>query len=91
MPDKMYYFRVLAHNEHGPGASSEILAVKTQAEVHVPGPPVGLQAFATSPTSLMVRWQPPEQSNGQVENYKMFYMEVSCIKENSIKFKSHHI
>ncbi|XP_068083914.1 neogenin [Anabrus simplex] len=84
MPDRIYHFRVLAYNEHGPGASSETLEVRTQPEVHVPGPPVGLRAVATSPTSLLVQWQPPELSNGPVQVYKMFYMEEGSIEEHHI-------
>ncbi|XP_046984365.1 neogenin [Schistocerca americana] len=84
MPDKLYHFRVVAYNEHGPGASSDILRVKTQAEVHVPGPPRGLTVIATSPTSLLVQWQPPDLTNGLVQHYKMFYMQEGSVEEHHI-------
>lgn len=41
-PNKMYRFRVVAHNAFGPGPSSEVLEVATDAEVHVPGSPNSL-------------------------------------------------
>jgi hypothetical protein len=76
-PDRTYYFRVLAYSARGRGMSSDLLEVTTKPEVHVPGPPVKLRVIPTSPVSLLVQWGPPEQSNGPIQHYNMFYMEVS--------------
>ena len=84
-PDRVYYFRVVAYNTRGHGESSEQLQVTTKPEVHVPGPPGDLQVVPTSATSLLVRWNPPELSNGPVLHYNLFYMEVGVVdKLNSI-------
>ncbi|KFM76351.1 hypothetical protein X975_12770, partial [Stegodyphus mimosarum] len=74
-PSTKYHFRVVAYNEHGPGASSEEIIVETQAEVHVPGAPKNLKAVALSPTSILVSWDPPEPASEPVQKYKLFYME----------------
>jgi hypothetical protein len=81
-PDRTYYFRVLAYSSRGRGISSDLLEVTTKPEVHVPGPPVKLKVMATSPTSLLVQWGPPAQSNGPIQHYNLFYMEVRVIDKN---------
>lgn len=76
-PGKTYRFWTMAYNMNGAGPSSEALLVQTKAEVKVPGPPKDLKAFATSPTSILVKWKPPDPTPaGPVQSYTMFYMEV---------------
>nr|CAD7442449.1 unnamed protein product [Timema bartmani] len=83
-PDRTYYFRVQAYNTEGPGESSDLLIVSTQAEVHVPGAPVGLRAVGTSPTSLLVQWEEPELNNGPVQRYKLYFMEGDSAEEHHV-------
>ncbi|CAN0076003.1 unnamed protein product [Lampetra planeri] len=74
-PETTYAFRVVAYNRHGLGESSAPLKISTQPEVQVPGPPVGLQATALSPTSVSVFWQPPLSGNGPILNYRLLHVE----------------
>ncbi|XP_061427038.1 LOW QUALITY PROTEIN: neogenin-like [Lethenteron reissneri] len=74
-PETTYTFRVVAYNRHGLGESSAPLKISTQPEVQVPGPPVGLQATALSPTSVSVFWQPPLSGNGPILNYRLLHVE----------------
>uniref|UniRef100_A0AAR2IGR9 Neogenin 1b n=1 Tax=Pygocentrus nattereri TaxID=42514 RepID=A0AAR2IGR9_PYGNA len=74
-PDTKYSFRVVAHNKHGPGESSVPLRVATQAEVQVPGPAPNLQAVVLSPSSVSLSWDKPLTGNGEIQNYKLYYME----------------
>lgn len=49
--------------------------------VQVPGPVENLQAVSTSPTSILVTWEPPAYANGPVQGYRLFCTEVSTGKE----------
>lgn len=81
-PGRTYYFRVVAYSAQGRGMSSDFLEVTTKPEVHVPSPPLKLRVTPTSPTSLLVQWSPPEQSNGDILHYNMFYMEVRVVRSS---------
>ncbi|XP_073435559.1 neogenin isoform X11 [Dendrobates tinctorius] len=75
LPGTVYYFRVVAHNSYGTGESSPPLKVETQPEVQVPGPAPNLRATAISATSVSVSWELPLSGNGEIQNYKLYYME----------------
>ncbi|XP_073508852.1 neogenin isoform X3 [Phyllobates terribilis] len=75
LPETVYYFRVVAHNNYGAGESSPPLKVETQPEVQVPGPAPNLRATAISATSVSVSWELPLSGNGEIQNYKLYYME----------------
>ncbi|CAJ0919674.1 unnamed protein product [Ranitomeya imitator] len=75
LPGTVYYFRVVAHNSYGAGESSPPLKVETQPEVQVPGPAPNLRATAISATSVSVSWELPLSGNGEIQNYKLYYME----------------
>lgn len=45
-PNRLYHFRVVANNNNGPGRSSDDFTVVTEAEVNVPGPPVGINVMS---------------------------------------------
>lgn len=81
----VYYFRVLAYNQHGPGESSEEIEVATQPEVHVPPPPENLHAVPLSPTSVKVHWKPPNQYSGPIDRYKLYYMEDGTSEEHEVE------
>uniref|UniRef100_A0A3B4ECP4 Neogenin 1b n=1 Tax=Pygocentrus nattereri TaxID=42514 RepID=A0A3B4ECP4_PYGNA len=84
-PDTKYSFRVVAHNKHGPGESSVPLRVATQAEVQVPGPAPNLQAVVLSPSSVSLSWDKPLTGNGEIQNYKLYYMEKGLGNEKDIE------
>lgn len=75
-PDRVYHFRVLAFNTYGPGTTSESLTVTTQSEEHVPSAPQQFVAYATSSRSIHVSWNPPADPKGDIQRYKVYYMEV---------------
>ncbi|XP_066503320.1 neogenin 1a isoform X2 [Hoplias malabaricus] len=84
-PDTKYAFRVVAHNKHGLGESSASLKVATQAEVQVPGPAPNFQAVVLSPTSVGLSWDKPLTGNGEIQNYKLYYMERGLGNEKDIE------
>ncbi|KAL7854727.1 hypothetical protein SRHO_G00169170 [Serrasalmus rhombeus] len=84
-PDTKYSFRVVAHNKHGPGESSVPLRVATQAEVQVPGPAPNFQAVVLSPSSVSLSWDKPLTGNGEIQNYKLYYMEKGLGNEKDIE------
>ncbi|XP_066134156.1 neogenin isoform X6 [Saccopteryx bilineata] len=89
MPATVYTFRVMAQNKHGSGESSAPLRVETQPEVQLPGPAPNIRAFATSPTSITVTWETPLSGNGEIQNYKLYYMEKGTDKEQDVDVSSH--
>lgn len=76
MPDKVYYFRVVAINANGVGESSTSLKVITQFEEHVSTAPQHFEAYAIGPHSINISWQPPESPNGRIIRYNIYYIEV---------------
>ncbi|KAM8782071.1 neogenin isoform 8-T8 [Rhynchonycteris naso] len=89
MPATVYIFRVMAQNKHGSGESSAPLRVETQPEVQLPGPAPNIRAFATSPTSITVTWETPLSGNGEIQNYKLYYMAKGTDKEQDVDVSSH--
>ncbi|XP_054254285.1 netrin receptor DCC-like, partial [Indicator indicator] len=80
-PEELYSFRVVAYNQWGPGASSPLLKVATQAEVQVPGPVENPRVVATTSTSLQISWEPPAAGQGPVQGYRIFWKETSSEEE----------
>ncbi|XP_074248796.1 neogenin isoform X10 [Saimiri boliviensis] len=89
MPATVYIFRVMAQNKHGSGESSAPLRVETQPEVQLPGPAPNIRAYAVSPTSITVMWETPLSGNGEIQNYKLYYMEKGTDKEQDVDVSSH--
>ncbi|XP_047435891.1 neogenin 1a isoform X9 [Mugil cephalus] len=85
MPDTKYRFRVVAHNSNGPGESSAVLKVATQAEVQVPGPAPNLQAVSNTPTSVSLSWDKPLTGNGEILTYKLYYTDKSVGNEQDVE------
>ncbi|XP_073762239.1 neogenin 1a isoform X42 [Danio rerio] len=84
MPDTKYAFRVVAHNKNGPGESSVPLKVETQPEVQVPGPAPNLHAVVMSPSTVSLSWDVPLIGNGEIQNYKIYYMEKGMDSEQDL-------
>ncbi|KAM6149830.1 neogenin isoform 4-T4 [Erethizon dorsatum] len=89
MPATVYIFRVVAQNKHGSGESSAPLRVETQPEVQLPGPAPNIRAYPTSPTSITVTWETPVSGNGEIQNYKLYYMEKGTDIEQDVDVSSH--
>ncbi|XP_059570897.1 neogenin isoform X1 [Alligator mississippiensis] len=89
MPETVYIFRVVAQNKHGPGESSVPLKVATQPEVQLPGPAPNIRAYANSPTSITVTWETPLSGNGEIQNYKLYYMEKGTDNEQDVDVGGH--
>ncbi|XP_077202911.1 netrin receptor DCC isoform X3 [Paroedura picta] len=84
-PEETYTFRVAAYNEWGPGESSQPVKVATQPELQIPGPVENLRAVSTSPTSILITWEPPAYANGPVEGYRLYCTEGATGKEQNIE------
>ncbi|XP_034431679.1 neogenin 1a isoform X12 [Hippoglossus hippoglossus] len=84
MPDTKYRFRVVAHNSNGPGESSAVLKVATQAEVQVPGPAPNLQVVSNTPTSVSLSWDKPLTGNGELLTYKLYYIDKTFGTEQDV-------
>ncbi|NXJ49107.1 DCC protein, partial [Spizaetus tyrannus] len=84
-PEETYTFRVVAYNEWGPGESSQPVKVATQPELQVPGPVENLRAVSTSPTSILVSWDPPAYANGPVQGYRLFCTEIATGREQNVE------
>uniref|UniRef100_A0A7M4EFB1 Neogenin n=1 Tax=Crocodylus porosus TaxID=8502 RepID=A0A7M4EFB1_CROPO len=89
MPETVYIFRVVAQNKHGPGESSIPLKVATQPEVQLPGPAPNIRAYVNSPTSITVTWETPLSGNGEIQNYKLYYMEKGMDNEQDVDVGGH--
>ncbi|XP_021962804.1 neogenin isoform X2 [Folsomia candida] len=76
-PNKRYTFRIVPYNEKSSGVSSPEIAVTTQPEVNVPGSPANLRPVLVTPTSIKLAWSQPEVSNGNIQRYKVYYVEAS--------------
>lgn len=53
--------------------------------VQVPGPVENLRAVSTSPTSVLLSWEPPAYANGPVQGYRLFCTETATGKEQVSK------
>lgn len=67
-----YEFRVLAVNSVGRGPPSNIVETRT-GEQAPSSPPLQVQARLLSSTTILVQWEPPEEPNGQIMGYRIYY------------------
>ncbi|XP_018329042.1 neogenin isoform X2 [Agrilus planipennis] len=84
-PGQVYFFRVVAYSKLGPGLSSESLKVTTQTEERVPSAPEQFNAYATSVMSIHATWKPPLVQNGEIQLYRVYYMETMSSTEHNIE------
>ncbi|KAM8727022.1 receptor-type tyrosine-protein phosphatase S isoform 2-T2 [Acanthopagrus schlegelii] len=71
-PNTEYEIRVSAFNSIGQGPSSTRVEARTGEQAPA-SPPRNVQAHIISQNTVMVRWEEPEEPNGQVKGYRVYY------------------
>ncbi|XP_034744863.1 receptor-type tyrosine-protein phosphatase S-like isoform X20 [Etheostoma cragini] len=71
-PNTEYEIRVSAFNSIGQGPPSTRVEARTGEQAPA-SPPRNVQAHIISPNTVMVRWEEPEEPNGQVKGYRVYY------------------
>ncbi|XP_031415993.1 receptor-type tyrosine-protein phosphatase S-like isoform X3 [Clupea harengus] len=71
-PNTEYEFRVSAFNSIGQGPPSGRVEART-AEQAPASPPRNIHARILSSNTMMVRWEEPEEPNGQIKGYRVYY------------------
>lgn len=91
-PNTEYEIRVSAFNSIGQGPSSPRVEARTGEQAPA-SPPRNVQAHIISQNTVMVRWEEPEEPNGQVRGRRGFvlciyssYFIFLLTKENMLLF-----
>ncbi|XP_039212067.1 receptor-type tyrosine-protein phosphatase delta isoform X34 [Crotalus tigris] len=71
-PYSEYEFRVVAVNNIGRGPPSEPVTTRT-SEQAPSSAPRNVQARMLSSTTILVQWEEPEEPNGQIQGYRVYY------------------
>lgn len=71
-PFSEYDFRVMAMNSVGRGPPSGIVDTRT-SEQAPSSPPLHVQARMLSSSTMLVQWEPPEEPNGHIQGYRVYY------------------
>uniref|UniRef100_A0A1A8LYL5 Receptor-type tyrosine-protein phosphatase F n=1 Tax=Nothobranchius pienaari TaxID=704102 RepID=A0A1A8LYL5_9TELE len=71
-PYSEYEFRVMAVNNIGKGPPSDPVETRT-GEQAPSSPPLHIQARMLSASTMLVQWEPPEEPNGQIRGYRVYY------------------
>ncbi|XP_034439892.1 receptor-type tyrosine-protein phosphatase S isoform X16 [Hippoglossus hippoglossus] len=71
-PNTEYEIRVSAINTIGQGPPSEPVETRTGEQAPA-SPPRNIQAQIISQNTMMVRWEEPEEPNGQIKGYRVYY------------------
>ncbi|XP_032419186.1 protein tyrosine phosphatase receptor type Db isoform X17 [Xiphophorus hellerii] len=80
-PYSHYDFRVAAINTIGQGPSSEVVEART-AEQAPSSPPRQVIGRMLSATTAMIHWDEPEEPNGQVVGYRVYYTSDNTLPVN---------
>ncbi|XP_030422182.1 receptor-type tyrosine-protein phosphatase delta isoform X33 [Gopherus evgoodei] len=71
-PYSEYEFRVVAVNNIGRGPPSAPVSTRT-SEQAPSSAPRSVQARMLSSTTILVQWEEPEEPNGQIQGYRVYY------------------
>lgn len=71
-PNTEYEIRVSAFNTIGQGPPSNKVDARTGEQAPA-SPPRNVQAQIISPSTVTVRWEEPEEPNGQIKGYRVYY------------------
>ncbi|XP_026059722.1 receptor-type tyrosine-protein phosphatase delta isoform X9 [Carassius auratus] len=77
-PYSQYHFRVVAVNSIGRGPPSQTVEART-AEQAPSSPPRRVRGRMLSGSTAMVQWEEPEEANGQVVGYRVYYTSDSSL------------
>ncbi|MCI4395004.1 hypothetical protein PGIGA_G00175390 [Pangasianodon gigas] len=80
-PYSHYHFRVIAVNSIGRGPPSPTVEART-AEQAPSSPPRRVRGRMLSVSTAMVQWEEPEEANGQVVGYRVYYTSDSSLPVN---------
>ncbi|XP_035493678.1 protein tyrosine phosphatase receptor type Db isoform X13 [Scophthalmus maximus] len=80
-PYSHYDFRVAAVNTIGQGPSSEAVEART-AEQAPSSPPRQVRGRMLSTTTAIIHWDEPEEPNGQVVGYRVYYTSDNTLTVN---------
>ncbi|XP_068583705.1 receptor-type tyrosine-protein phosphatase delta-like isoform X7 [Cebidichthys violaceus] len=80
-PYSHYDFRVAAVNTIGQGPSSEVVEART-AEQAPSSPPRQVRGRMLSTTTAIIHWDEPEEPNGQVVGYRVYYTSDNALPVN---------
>ncbi|XP_040216831.1 receptor-type tyrosine-protein phosphatase F isoform X5 [Rana temporaria] len=75
-PFSEYEFRIIAVNNIGRGPPSEVVEART-GEQAPSGPPLNVQARMLSSSTMVVQWDNPEEANGQIRGFRVYYTSDS--------------
>uniref|UniRef100_A0A3Q2Y3L0 Receptor-type tyrosine-protein phosphatase delta n=1 Tax=Hippocampus comes TaxID=109280 RepID=A0A3Q2Y3L0_HIPCM len=82
-PYSHYDFRVAAVNTIGQGPSSEAVEART-AEQAPSSPPRQVRGRMLSTTTAIIHWDEPEEPNGQVVGYRVYYTSDNTLPVNQV-------
>ncbi|XP_069498514.1 receptor-type tyrosine-protein phosphatase F isoform X3 [Ambystoma mexicanum] len=71
-PFSEYEFRIIAVNNIGRGPPSDLVEAQT-GEQAPSSPPLKVQARMLSASTMLVQWEPPEEPNGLVRGYRVYF------------------
>ncbi|XP_029308832.1 receptor-type tyrosine-protein phosphatase F isoform X8 [Cottoperca gobio] len=71
-PYSEYEFSVMAVNNIGRGPPSDPVETRT-GEQAPSSPPLHVQARMLSASTMLVQWEQPEEPNGQIRGYRVYY------------------
>ncbi|XP_046900399.1 protein tyrosine phosphatase receptor type Db [Hypomesus transpacificus] len=80
-PYSHYDFRVAAVNTIGRGPASETVEART-SEQAPSSPPRQVRGRMLSTTTAIIHWDEPEEANGQVVGYRVYYTADSTLQVN---------
>uniref|UniRef100_A0A3Q3E5D2 protein-tyrosine-phosphatase n=1 Tax=Labrus bergylta TaxID=56723 RepID=A0A3Q3E5D2_9LABR len=87
-PNTEYEIRVSAFNSIGQGPPSTRVEARTGEQAPA-SPPRNVQAHIISQNTVMVRWEEPEEPNGQVKGYRVYYTMDPSLPMN--EWKIHNV
>uniref|UniRef100_A0A8K9XP98 Receptor-type tyrosine-protein phosphatase delta n=1 Tax=Oncorhynchus mykiss TaxID=8022 RepID=A0A8K9XP98_ONCMY len=83
-PYSHYDFRVAAVNTIGRGPASDSVEART-AEQAPSSPPRQVRGRMLSTTTAIIHWDGPEEANGQVVGYRVYYTDDNTLQVNQEK------
>ncbi|RWS07157.1 cell adhesion molecule-like protein 7 [Dinothrombium tinctorium] len=84
IPGTSYALRIVASNEFGRGAPSDVVTFMTQEE-EPEAPPIDIAVESKGTTALRVKWKAPPKNhwNGQLKGYNIGYRLITASDEMS--------